>query len=95
MLTGRSDHFRFGFYKKSNKTDFLKKPKPNRNRFKPVWLDFSSLARFFPVFLVYVRFGSVFRFQAYKTETKPVGFFKILIGLINFCYSSVFSVFIY
>jgi hypothetical protein len=25
-----------------------------------------------------------FWFQAYKTETEPVGFFKILIGLIDF-----------
>jgi hypothetical protein len=30
--------------------------------------------------------GSVqfFWFQAYKTETKPIDFFKILIGLIDF-----------
>jgi hypothetical protein len=31
-----------------------------------------------------------FQFQAYKTE--PVGFFKILIGLIDFFHSSVFSI---
>jgi hypothetical protein len=38
--------------------------------FFPVWLGLSS-ARFF-------------RFQAYKTETKSVGFFKILICLFDF-----------
>jgi len=39
--------------------------------------------------------GSVrfIRFQAYKTKTKPVSFFKILIGLIGFFHGSVFSVF--
>jgi hypothetical protein len=59
-----------------------KKPKPNRNRvkptgfgsvfygknrFKPVWLGFLGLARFF--FRFFVGFGSVrfFRFFAYKT----------------------------
>ena len=65
-----------------------KKPKPvqtdrfrfdlvflEKNRFKSVWLEFDS------VFSGLARF---FRFQAYKTETKPVGFFKTLIGLIDF-----------
>jgi hypothetical protein len=50
----------------------------------PVWLGFarfvSSLARFF-FGLGSVRF---FRFFAYKTETEPADFFKILIGLIDF-----------
>jgi hypothetical protein len=41
------------------------------------------LARFF-------RFCSVFSVQAYKTETEPVGFFKILIGLIGFFSQLVF-----
>jgi len=73
----------------------IKKKKPNqiffkknRNRFKPT--GFGSV-RFFeqkPVQTGLARFfclGSVrffFLFQAYKTE--PVGFFKILIGLIGF-----------
>jgi len=72
-----------------------------QNRFKPVCLGFSVLARFFPVrlgFFGLTRFfsglGSVlfFQFQAYKTEIEPVGFFKILIGLIVFFHGSVFSV---
>jgi len=46
----------------------------NKNRFDSV---FSGLARFF-------------LFQAYKTETEPVGFLKILIG---FFHGLVFSVF--
>ena len=71
---------------------------------KPVWLGFfdfgsvfSGLTRFFSglaqfFFPVFFGLGSVrfFRFQAYKTETKPVSFFKILIG---FFHSSVFPVF--
>jgi hypothetical protein len=37
-------------------------------------------------------FGSVqfFRFQAYKTETEPVVFLKILIDLISFFYGLIF-----
>jgi hypothetical protein len=68
-------------YKKSNQTDFKKKPKPNRNRFKPTGFGSVFLAQnqfklvwlgFFPVFFG-LGFGSVrfFRFQAYKTETEP------------------------
>jgi len=96
------------------KNYFKKKPKPNQNRFKPTgfgsvfrtktdlaWFFrfVSGLAWFFPGFfgLGSVRF---FRFQAYKTETKPVGFFKILIGFfhgsifsINFLYFLNFSIF--
>jgi hypothetical protein len=34
-------------------------------------------------------FGSVFLFQAYKTETRPVGFLKILIDSIFF-HGSIF-----
>jgi hypothetical protein len=47
---------------------------------------FSAWLSFFPVWLVFFSLGSVrfFLFQAYKTETKPVGFLKILIGLIGF-----------
>jgi uncharacterized protein YdiU (UPF0061 family) len=52
------------------------------NRFGSVLF---GVTRFFSV---WVRFG-FFQFQAYKTETKPVGFFKILIG---FFYGSVFPV---
>ena len=86
----RGDHFLFGsvfIRKKINKSNFffLKKPKPVQTslaRFSRFWLDFSSLARFFPVFSVWVRFGSVFQFFAYETE--PADFFKMLIGLIGF-----------
>jgi hypothetical protein len=54
-----------------------------------VWLGFLVLARFFSDLAWFFYLGSVlfFRFQAYKT--KPVGFFKILIG---FFYGSVFSI---
>jgi hypothetical protein len=39
----------------------------------------------FIVFFLLNRFGSVrfFRFQAYQTETEPVGFLKILIGFFS------------
>ena len=64
----------------------------DKNRFKPVWL---GLARFFwfgSVFSVWLgffrffRFGSVFPVPGLKNRnrTEPVGFFKILIGLIGF-----------
>ena len=45
-----------------------------------------SLEMAFIVFFLLNWFGSVrfFRFQAYQIETKPVGFLKILIGLIDF-----------
>jgi hypothetical protein len=88
--------------KKSIQTEiFLKKPKPvqtDRFRFGPVRFFrtktgsnrfdsiFSVLARFF-FGLGLIRF---FWFQAYKTETEPVCFFKILIGLISFFHGSVF-----
>jgi hypothetical protein len=51
------------------------------------------LARFFSGFFS-VRFGSVFPFPGFKNLniTEPVGFFKILIGLIGFFFGSVFSV---
>ena len=52
----------------------------------PVWLGFGSV--FFRIFFSSVRF---FRFFAYKTETKPAGFFKILIGLIGFFFRFFFS----
>jgi hypothetical protein len=67
----------------------------DKNRFKPVWLGFFGLARifsdlawFFPVFFGLGSFW-FFWFQAYKTKTEPVGFFKILIG---FFHGSVFSI---
>jgi hypothetical protein len=52
-------------------------------------LIFSGLARFFS------GVGSIryFRFQAYKTETKPAGFFKILIDF--FLLFSFFGFFAY
>jgi hypothetical protein len=98
---------RFGsvFIKKSNQTEFIFFKK-NRNRTetssnrpvsvrlgfleqKPVWLGFFGLARFFPVF-----FSSVLMVPSLKNQnqTEPVGFFKILIGLIGFFHGSVFSV---
>jgi hypothetical protein len=77
---------------------FLKKSKLNQNQFKPtsfgrfgsVW--FFRTNRFKPVWLgffpVWVRF---FRFKAYKTETKPVSFFKILIDFfLQFSFFSYF-----
>jgi hypothetical protein len=82
---------RFGFYKK-----FLKKLKPVQTD----WFRFgflgqksvqTSLALFFSWFFS-VWF---FWFFAYKTKTKPAGFFKILTGLIGFFYGSVFSVFFF
>jgi hypothetical protein len=102
ITASRDDYFRFGlvFIKKIIKSKFFKK---NQNQVKPIWLgflDFSSVfsgfgsvfrfgSGFFPGFfgLVSVRF---FWFFAYETE--PAGFFKILIGLIGFFYSLVFSV---
>jgi hypothetical protein len=70
--------------KKSNQTVFLKKKKPNRNRFKPTGFGSvileqkpvqTGLARFFFWFglVFFCGLGSVrfFRFQAYKTETEP------------------------
>jgi len=79
--TGSNHRFQFGFLEQ-----------------KPVqtgWLGFNSI---FSVWLGFFRFffslGSVwfFLFRAYKTKTEPVGFFKILISLIGFFNSSVFSI---
>ena len=101
------DYFRFRFwflYKKTTKPIFfyIKKTETDlnqlvfiwffleKNRFKHVWLSFPGLALFFFLLFVSVRF---FRFQAYKIETEPVGFFKILIGLI--CFFSQFGFFGY
>jgi len=56
-------------------------------RFDSVFSAWLGLTRFFSsLVLVFFSLGSVrfFRFRAYKTETKQVDFFKILIGLINF-----------
>jgi hypothetical protein len=88
------------FIKKNNQTEIKKNRteigsnRPVLVRFvfrtKPVQ---TSLTRFFRPGSVFFRLGSAFlwvfsvrffRFQAYKTETEPVGFFKILIGLIGF-----------
>jgi hypothetical protein len=86
------------FIKKSNQTEFFKKkkkPKPNRNQFKPTGFGSvqffrakTGLARFFRFWLGFLsgffRFGSVFPVPGLKNRTEPVGFFKILIGLIWF-----------
>jgi hypothetical protein len=75
----------FGFYQKKITKLILKKTKTGSNRPVSVWffrikLVQTGLARFFPVFFVFVRF---FRFQTYKTETELVGYFKILIGFFH------------
>jgi len=65
--------------------------------FSRFWLGFCRFGSvFFRFFFVSVRFGTVrfFWFFAYKTETEPAGFFKILIGLIDFFFQfSFFSFF--
>jgi hypothetical protein len=93
--------------KKNNQTDFFLKTetgsnrpvsvrffrtKTGSNRFDLVLARFGSV--FFPVFSVRVRFGSFFSVPSLKNRnrTEPVGFFKILIGLIGFFHGSVFSV---
>ena len=78
---------RFGFYKKQV-TKLIFFFKKNQNQFKPVWLGFFGFFRFDSVFSWFVfvfGFCSVqfFHFQAYKTKTEPVGFFKILIGFFS------------
>jgi hypothetical protein len=68
-------------------------------RFFPVWLDFGSVwLGFFGFGSVFsglgsVRFSSVFSIPGLenRNRTEPVGFFKILIGLIGFFHGSVFS----
>jgi len=85
----RGDHFQFGlvFIKKSNQTDLKKKkPKPNRNRFKPtgfgsirfVFLEQklvqTSLARFFLIWLGLAQFFQLGRFGFFGfrlIKTKP------------------------
>jgi high-affinity Fe2+/Pb2+ permease len=49
---------------------------------------------FYSIFFKLNRFGSVFSVSSLsnRNRTEPVSFFKILIGLIGFFYSSVFSV---
>jgi len=79
----QTDRFQFSYFRK-------------KNRFKLGWLGFFGLAWFFSglarFFFGFFGLGSIrfFRFQAYKTETKPVDFFKILIGFFFtvrfFCY---------
>jgi hypothetical protein len=62
-------------------------------RFFQFGLDFFGLARFFPHLTRFFQFGfdsiRFFQFQAYKTETEPVSFFKIL---IVYFHGSIFSV---
>jgi hypothetical protein len=66
--------------------------KTGSNRFGSVfsvWLGFSGLAQFFGLARFFsgffsVRFGSVFPVPDLKNRTEPVGFFKILIGVIGF-----------
>jgi hypothetical protein len=105
IVGSRGDYFFVWFLPKNiTKLNFLKKkPKPNRNRFKPtgfgyfraktetqpIGLVFFGLARFFSglaQLLIAVRFGLVFQFQVYETETEPnrLVFLNMLIGLIGF-----------
>ena len=80
------------FYKKNNQTEFIffkktrNQTKTGSNRTVSVRFGFLDKNRFDSVFSSFFRFGfgSVFSVSAYKTETKPIGFFKILIGLIGF-----------
>ena len=89
------DYFLFGLIsiKKKNQTKiiiFLKKPKPvQTDRFR-FWFfrtktGSNRFGSVFSVWLSFFRFGfcsvRFFRFQAYKT--KPVSFFKILIGFFS------------
>ena len=90
--------------KKTNQTEFFL----NRNRFKPTGIGsvrffrtktgsnrFSSVCFLFDsICFLFFRFGfGSVRFFAYKTETEPADFFKILIGLIDFFYSIFFGYF--
>jgi len=107
MLLGLGVIFfvRFGFYKKKNnqtKYFFLKKTETGSNRTVSVRLIFwtktgsNRFGSIFPVWLGFFNLGSVwfFRFQAYKTETELVGFFKILIGFFSrFGFFSYFFLF--
>jgi hypothetical protein len=52
----------------------------------------TGLARFFPAWLGFFGLDSVWFFRFHACKTEPVGFFKILIGLIDFFHGSVFSV---
>ena len=81
------------FIKKNNQIRFFFKNNKTETKLVPIWfgltrffiwLGFSSLTLFFYFFRF--GFGSVwfFRFHAYKIETEPVGFLKILIDLIGF-----------
>jgi hypothetical protein len=95
LVFDRGDYFLFGsvFIKKVTKPKFFfKKTKTGSNRLvsvrfgflrqKPVWLGFFQFGFVFFRFFFGLSLIRFFRFQAYKTE--PIGFFKILIGLIGF-----------
>ena len=98
-IRGDQIRFSSVFIKKTNQTEiFFKKTETGsnwpvlvwfgflgKNQFKPVWFGFfSSLARFFRFSSVF--FGSVFSVLGLENRyrTEPVGFFKILFGLIGF-----------
>jgi hypothetical protein len=76
------------FIKKSNQTGFFKKTKTEPESVQTDRFRFGYFRkkgdsnRFGSVFF---GLGSIlfFQFQAYKTETEPVGFFKILIGFFS------------
>jgi hypothetical protein len=94
-----SDYFQFSsvFIKKIIKPKvFLKKPKlvqTNRFQFGSDFRTKTSSNRFDSVFSGFFGLGSVwfFRFYAYKTETEPADFFKILIFFfLRFSFFSYF-----
>jgi len=91
----RGDNFSLGsvFIKKTIKLKFKKKKTTETGSNRSVSVRFfrkkpvqTGLARFFQFWLgffsIWVRFG-FFWFQIYKTETEPIGFFKILIGFFS------------
>jgi len=83
---------KFFFFEKKTETG---SNRPVSIRFSSVFREKTGSNRFGSVFFwFFFCFSSVrfFRFFAYKTETEPADFFKILIG---FFFSSVFSVIVF
>ena len=92
--------------KKVTKPNLKKKPKPNRNRVKPVWLGFFGLARFSRFWLSFFRFWlGFFRFWLgffrcgyvisvwLGFDSVWLGFGLVFSSFFRFRFSSVFSVF--
>jgi hypothetical protein len=100
VIFGKGDHFRFGsvFIKKSNQTEIFflkKKPKPNRNRVKPIGFGLVFLGQkpFKPVWLGFSGFGSVFSVLA-RFFPVLARFFSVWLGFFGlarfFRFGSVF-----